>query len=100
MASSATLLIWGMLRYPEAWKAVGQLDKAKEAVKWALDYFVKTHTAPKELYVQVRAERGRWAGCGKGLTPVCVDVWEMTRVGVWKMFGLCRLRTRPTTATG
>ncbi|XP_046979355.1 endoglucanase E-4-like [Schistocerca americana] len=53
MASTTTLLAWGLLSYKEAYKSAGQLQYAVDAVKWATDYFIKCHVAPTELYGQV-----------------------------------------------
>jgi len=56
MAYSATILLWGLIRYPDAYVAAGELKNMQNAVRWGLDYFVKAHTAKKELYVQVSDE--------------------------------------------
>lgn len=53
MASTTTLLLWGLIRYKDAYIATGQLDFMYDSVKWPLDYFIKCHSAPNELYVQV-----------------------------------------------
>lgn len=53
MASTTTLLLWGLIRYKDAYIATGQLDFMYDSVKWPLDYFIKCHSAPSELYVQV-----------------------------------------------
>lgn len=53
MASSTTLLLWGLIRYERAWEASGQLQHMRATVRWALDYFIKAHAAKDELYVQV-----------------------------------------------
>ncbi|XP_055879857.1 endoglucanase A-like [Biomphalaria glabrata] len=53
IAYSATILSWGYLLYEEAYKAAGQEDHVLESIKWALDYLIKCHTKPDELYVQV-----------------------------------------------
>ena len=85
MAYSTIVLLWGLIRYQarrrvdgfrldglginrpitarpyrsptqqEAYEVAGQLDAMRDAVRWPLDYFLKTHTAPDELYVQVGA---------------------------------------------
>jgi len=53
MAFSTTLLLWGLLRYPEAYAAAGELDNMLSCVKWPLDYFVKAHNKDDQLYVMV-----------------------------------------------
>lgn len=53
MASTTTLLAWGLLSYGEAYRAAGQLQVADQALRWAADYFIKCHVAPDELYGQV-----------------------------------------------
>ncbi len=68
MAYSATILLWGVLRYPDAFAAAGELDNMRDAVRWPLDYFIKAHTKKRELYVQV-SDQGKearvvWFECG------------------------------------
>ncbi|XP_064612017.1 endoglucanase E-4-like [Liolophura sinensis] len=53
MASSVTLLAWGLIQWKDAYVASGQLEYMYDCIKWPLDYFLKAHTAPHELYVQV-----------------------------------------------
>ncbi|MEZ4731055.1 MAG: glycoside hydrolase family 9 protein [Caldilineaceae bacterium] len=53
MASSATLLAWGIVDYRDAYAGSGQLAIALDNLKWATDYFLKAHTAPNELWGQV-----------------------------------------------
>lgn len=53
MAFSATMLAWGAIESPEGYTQAGQLDELKDNLRWVDDYFVKAHTAPNELYVQV-----------------------------------------------
>lgn len=54
MASSVTVLTWGLLKYKEAYIAAGELKSMLDCIKWPLDYFMKAHTSKFELYVQVR----------------------------------------------
>lgn len=54
MASSATVLAWGLVEYKEAYKAAGQYDIMLGTIKWATDYFIKAHTKKEEFYGQVR----------------------------------------------
>ncbi|RMX51380.1 hypothetical protein pdam_00011347, partial [Pocillopora damicornis] len=53
MASSVTVLTWGLLKYKEAYIAAGELKSMLDCIKWPLDYFMKAHTSKFELYVQV-----------------------------------------------
>ncbi|HYD41894.1 MAG TPA: glycoside hydrolase family 9 protein [Anaeromyxobacter sp.] len=53
MAFSATMLAWGVVEYRDAYAKAGQLDEILDNIKWATDYFIKAHTAPNELYIQV-----------------------------------------------
>ncbi|CAL1538530.1 unnamed protein product [Lymnaea stagnalis] len=53
MAYSAAILGWGYLMYSDAYKAAGQEDYLLDSIKWPLDYLLKCHTKPDELYVQV-----------------------------------------------
>ncbi|NEZ58644.1 glycoside hydrolase family 9 protein [Adonisia turfae] len=43
MASSITLLSWGVIEYREAYEKSGQLDEVLAAIKWGTDYFLKAH---------------------------------------------------------
>jgi len=53
MAFSATMLSWGALAAPGGYTKAGQLDELKSNIRWVDDYFLKAHTAPNELWVQV-----------------------------------------------
>jgi endoglucanase len=53
MASSMTLLSWGVVEYRDAYQRCGQLNAALDAIKWGTDWLLKAHTAPNELYGQV-----------------------------------------------
>ena len=53
MASSVTLLAMGMIRYKAGYEKAGEWDNALSCVKWPLDYLVKCHARPNELYMQV-----------------------------------------------
>ncbi|WP_456825006.1 glycoside hydrolase family 9 protein [Cellulomonas sp. P5_E12] len=53
MAFSTTMLAWGAIASPQGYTKAGQLDEVKDNLRWVDDYFVKAHTAPNELYVQV-----------------------------------------------
>lgn len=43
----------GRDRRPAGYTKAGQLDELKGNLRWVNDYFVKAHTAPNELYVQI-----------------------------------------------
>ena len=43
MASSMTMLSWGVVEYGDAYEQSGQLDEALEAIKWGTDYIIKAH---------------------------------------------------------
>ncbi|XP_046375110.2 endoglucanase 4-like [Haliotis rufescens] len=63
MAFSTTLLTWSLIRYKDAYNATGQLEDMYECIKWPLDYFIKCHTKPNELWVQVGnggTDHGSW----------------------------------------
>ncbi|WP_411990818.1 glycoside hydrolase family 9 protein [Agarivorans sp. DSG3-1] len=53
MASTATMLAWGVIEYPEAYSQTNQLEHIKNNLRFVADYFLKAHTAPNELYGQV-----------------------------------------------
>ena len=53
MAFSSTMLAWGAIAAPQGYTKAGQLDELKGNLRWVNDYFIKAHTAPNELYVQV-----------------------------------------------
>jgi endoglucanase len=53
MASSATMLAWGIVEYRNAYVQTGQLNNALDQLKWATDYFIKAHPTANELYGQV-----------------------------------------------
>ncbi|XID92815.1 DUF4466 family protein [Paenibacillaceae bacterium WGS1546] len=53
MAASATMLAWAVYEYEDGFKQAGQYEEILDNLKWATDYFLKAHTAPNELYVQV-----------------------------------------------
>ncbi len=53
MAASTTMLAWGAVEYRDAYVSSGQLTYLLNNLRWVNDYFIKAHTAPNELYVQV-----------------------------------------------
>jgi len=58
MAYTTTMLAWVVVQDGRQLGQAGQLLHALDAVKWGTDYFLKAHTAPDELYVQVREGPG------------------------------------------
>ncbi|KAK7093553.1 uncharacterized protein [Littorina saxatilis] len=53
MAFSTTVLCWSLLEFPQAYSKTGQLDHMYDSIRWPLEYFIKCHTKPEEIYVQV-----------------------------------------------
>ncbi|XP_038057262.1 endoglucanase 4-like [Patiria miniata] len=53
MASTVTVLAWGLVEYRDAYLASGELDNMLDCIKWATDYFLKCHTGQYEFYGQV-----------------------------------------------
>lgn len=57
MASSMTMLSWGVEEYRDAYSQIGQLDEALDAIKWGTDYILKAHVTDangtKEFWGQV-----------------------------------------------
>ena len=53
MAASATMLAWGGIEYRDAYEASGQMVHLKQNLRFVLDYMLRCHTGPKELYIQI-----------------------------------------------
>ena len=53
MASSVTVLAWGIVEYKKAYLEADQYIEALNSIKWATDYFIKAHTKKQEFYGQV-----------------------------------------------
>ncbi|CAL1542597.1 unnamed protein product, partial [Lymnaea stagnalis] len=53
MAAASSLLLWGLIEYPDAYKASGILDDMRDCVRWPLDYFIKAHADKYVFYAQV-----------------------------------------------
>ncbi|XP_078367250.1 endoglucanase A-like [Oculina patagonica] len=53
MASSVTVLAWGLVEYKKAYQAAGQYNYMLNSIKWATDYFIKAHVKKYEFYGQV-----------------------------------------------
>ncbi|RTZ86041.1 MAG: hypothetical protein DSY95_04090 [SAR324 cluster bacterium] len=47
-------MLWGVLRWPNAYREAGQMDNVLDTVRWPLEYFLKCwNPQEQELYVQV-----------------------------------------------
>ncbi|KAL3503550.1 hypothetical protein ACH5RR_037999 [Cinchona calisaya] len=53
MAFTVTMLSWSVIQYGEEIAAAGEYRHALEAIKWGTDYFIKAHSQPHVLWVQV-----------------------------------------------
>ncbi|XP_071479249.1 uncharacterized protein [Diadema antillarum] len=53
MASSVTILAWGIIDFETAYRQAGEYYNALDSVKWATDYFIKCHVGHNEFYGQV-----------------------------------------------
>ncbi|KAL8144246.1 hypothetical protein V2J09_017278 [Rumex salicifolius] len=53
MAFTVTMLSWGVLNYGGEMAAASEYEHALEAIKWGTDYFIKSHTSPNVLWVEV-----------------------------------------------
>jgi endoglucanase len=62
-----TLLSWSVIEYKSKFVAVGELDHAKELIKWGSDYLLKTFnsSALDKIYCQV------WVLDCSTHTPLC-----------------------------
>lgn len=53
MAYSMTMLAWSIAEFYPELRKTGQFGNALNALRWGTDYFLKAHTKPNELWVQV-----------------------------------------------
>ena len=53
MSATVTILSWGLLEYKDAYESAGQLEYMYDCIRWPLEWLLKCHTAPNELYIQV-----------------------------------------------
>lgn len=63
MASTITIIAWGMLEFKEAYVDAGEWNNAVDMVKWGTDYFIKAHPSVYELWIQVgdgKADHSYW----------------------------------------
>lgn len=70
MAFTSTMLAWGAIESPAGYTKAGQLDEIKDNLRWVNDYFIKAHTAPNELYVQIGngTDDHKWWGPAEVMT--------------------------------
>ena len=54
MAYTVTMLSWGVLEFEKEMVAADQLNRALDAIRWGTNYFLKAHTQPNVLWVQVK----------------------------------------------
>ncbi len=52
-SASMTMLAWGALEEPDAYRRAGQLAPLKANLRWGMDWLVKAHPQPQVLYGQV-----------------------------------------------
>ncbi|MEB3210668.1 MAG: glycoside hydrolase family 9 protein [Leptolyngbyaceae bacterium] len=60
MASSMTMLSWGVVEYREAYERSGQLDEALDAIRWGTDYILRAHVTDSQ------GTREFWGQVGDG----------------------------------
>lgn len=53
MAGAATMLAWGVVEYPQAYRNSGQWQSIRNNLKFVADYFMAAHPKPELLYAQV-----------------------------------------------
>ncbi|TKW23921.1 hypothetical protein SEVIR_3G018800v4 [Setaria viridis] len=53
MAYAVTMLSWGVLEFEKEMVAANNLQRALDAIRWGTNYFIKAHTEPNGLWVQV-----------------------------------------------
>jgi endoglucanase len=53
MAYAVTMLSWGVLEFEKEMVDADNLNRALDAIRWGTNYFVKAHTEPNGLWVQV-----------------------------------------------
>ncbi|MBB4905537.1 glycoside hydrolase family 9 protein [Actinophytocola algeriensis] len=52
-SASMTMLAWGALEEPAAYRRSGQLTPLKANLRWGMDWLIKAHPQPQVLYGQV-----------------------------------------------
>jgi len=70
MAFTTTMLAWGAIESPGGYTKAGQTDELETNLRWVNDYFIKAHTKPNELYVQVGGGEAdhKWWGPAEVMT--------------------------------
>ncbi|BBN18604.1 endoglucanase [Marchantia polymorpha subsp. ruderalis] len=53
MAFTVTMLSWSAIEYTRQITQAGEMENLQSAIRWGTDYFLKAHTGPTQLYVQV-----------------------------------------------
>ncbi len=53
MAGAVTLLAWGVIEYPDAFRDSKQMSPMLDNLRWASDYLMKASRTPNELWGQV-----------------------------------------------
>jgi len=53
MASTLTMLGWGLVQYRQAYATSGLLDEMLDTLKWGTDWIIKAHPEPNVFYAQV-----------------------------------------------
>jgi len=53
MAGSATLLAWSVIDFESAYQSLGELQNARDQIRWVSDYFLLCDSDANELYAQV-----------------------------------------------
>jgi len=53
MSATTTLLAWSLIEFRDAYISSGQLGEMYDCIRWPLEWMIKCHTGPNELYVQV-----------------------------------------------
>ena len=69
-AAAATVMLWGLVDYKEAYQATGEYEFGKKQLKWIVDYYMKAHVSKYELYVQVRNFKITWLKISSLRKPV------------------------------
>lgn len=53
MAYAVTMMSWSVLEFEKEMVAADNLQRALDAIRWGTNYFIKAHTEPNGLWVQV-----------------------------------------------
>ena len=55
MAWSTATLAWGLLEFTGGYQSTGEYNNMLDSLRWPLNYFIKCHVSPNNLYGQVRS---------------------------------------------